>query len=243
MENIFAFDDVEDKPAEETKEKRSFGDHDGLISMGMQVNGSVKVLDGWRFATGNLEIANDLSEMFNAPVIDTESPKEEHLDVRTDATVIPVIVESIYADRKQFVNNKLKHHCNGKTFLSGEDLRGNAKKDTPCGCPTTLAEAKALAKEDEGPKPAMEIKVRLARDPELGVFLWKSGSWGLATELYKHQWTLANTEGPQLFEIEMEKISWLVKDGKDKGKTRNATMPILRHVKSMNDAIADDPDF
>ena len=244
--SIFDFDDV-DQDVTNTTERRPASEHVGIVSMGKVVNGNVSVLPGWRIATGDKKLAENLGRLFDAPVEETDSTKEEFIDVLTDREKLEIILDgpsAIYGDYKQFVNSKLKHHCDGFKYLSGDDPRtGESRKGQPCGCPTSLAEKKALAREDEGPSPSIEVKLRLAEDEGLVVFLWKTSSWGLARELYKAMHALNTNEGEQLFSLEMEHVSFVAKNGPRKGKTVSYTQPALRWIKPMNEAVADEPGY
>ena len=243
--SIFDFDDV-DQDVTNTTERRPASEHVGLLSMGKVVDGRVTVLPGWRIATGDKKLAENLGQLFSAPVEETDSTKEEFIDVLTDHEKLPVVIDgmsAVYTDWKLFVNQKLKHHCDHTVFISGEDRDGNPLKGKACGCPKSFAESKALADEDEGPSPCIEIKMRLADDPELGVFLWKTSSFNFAKEFYMIEHAIKSNPGELLFSLEMEHITWTVQKGKDKGQTRSFTKPALIYVKPMNEAVADEPGY
>lgn len=127
------------------------------------------------------------------------------------------------------------HHCDGKAFLSPPEKAGS-----PCFCPATMAERKAAAKEFRGPKPSIEITFRLADDTELGEFKLSTGSWGLVSVLHQVKAKLERIGEPTLIELEIENVSFIAKNGPMKGKTVSYNQPVVRVLKSFNDAIADE---
>lgn len=237
MASIFQFDDVDTtKPP---KGKPAYNDHVAVVAMGESVNGKVSMLDGWKIATGDQEVANALSQLFGAAPVELETTKEEFIALYTDREELPVVVApgDISADYKLWINGQLMHHCDGVKHLS--DTRdGNTGE--ACHCPTTLAEKKERARLMVGPKPSIDVRFRFADDYELGRAKWHTGSWGFARDMYQVEGALADGS-EQLFTLSMNHVSFVAKNGPMKGKTVSFTEPKMSHVKSWNDAVADAP--
>lgn len=237
-DNIFETD-PESKPAE-----RSGGYDDNLtgkMSLGRQVNGKVETLDNWRLAVKEQKTADALITLFGGESVETEATNDFYIDVLTERPKILAVIdgpESIYDDGQLWINGQLMHHCDGKKFLSPDE-----KKGTPCFCPDTLAERKAGAREFRLPKPAIQVTFRLADDPQLGEFKLNTGAWGLVTLLHQVRAKLKRIGEPALVELEIENVSWVAKKtmGKiKKGETVSYSVPVVRVLKSFNDAIADE---
>lgn len=83
----------------------------------------------------------------------------------------------------------------------------------------TFAERKA--KKDIGAAPDIGIFFRLADEPELGIFQFKTGSWGLAHDLAAEDVAgkLEAAEGPSKAVLSLTPESFVAKNGPMKGKT------------------------
>jgi hypothetical protein len=198
-------------------------------------------LSQWRFSTGERTVADAVAEVFGGtPVVNDESTSEHFIDVYTDATKIPVIIEpdGIESDMKQWISGKLVHHCTGTTFLSHRD---ESMIGQPCGCPRLFAERKQVAKDYMGPNPSITVTFSLAHDPELGKFRYQTSSWTLAKVLHESEDALERlgAGGPVVGELELEYVEFVLTKGKDRGQTVSFTKPVIHIRKSYNDAIAE----
>ncbi|MFD7257806.1 hypothetical protein [Streptomyces sp. NPDC059874] len=198
-------------------------------------------LTEWRFSTGERTVGDAVAQLFGGtPVENEESTSENFIDVFTNATKIPVIIDpdGIESDMKQWINGKLVHHCTGARFLSHPD---EDNIGTPCGCPALFAERKQRAKDYMGPNPSITVTFSLADDPELGLFKFQTGSWTLAKILHESEEALARVGagGSVLAELELKYVEFVLTKGKDRGKTVSYTKPEIHIKKSYNDAIAE----
>ncbi|QAX95016.1 recombination directionality factor [Streptomyces phage Sebastisaurus] len=237
--------DEENKP----KERKTYSDdsvgrlHSGTSEVNEQGKTVGVALSEWRFSTGEKHVAEAVAQLFGGtPVENEESTSENFIDVFTSATKLPVILEAdgIHWDMKQWINGKLKHHCDGFTFVShpkDEKLVGS-----PCGCPSLFAERKAAAKDDDGPNPSITVTFKLADDPELGEFRFQTGAWTLMAVLHESEDALARIGqgGPVLAELELEPVDFVIKKGPKRGTPVSYIKPVIRVKKSYNDAIADE---
>lgn len=202
-------------------------------------------LTKWRFSTGEKPVGDAAAELFGGTPVENENPDVENfIDVFTDATKVPVIIEpgtnGIDSDMKEWRNGKLVHHCDGVRFLS--HLSNPAKVGDECGCPKLFAERKQAAKDFMGPSPSITVHFRLAEDPALGLFKYQTSSWTLAKILHEAEEAVETVgQGSPVFGfLELEYVEFVLTKGKDRGKTVSYTKPVIRIVKKYDDAIADD---
>lgn len=234
--------DPENKP----KERVSYSDNtDGAFSIGKQdENGDPVALDTFRLMTAKPEVAAAVAQLLGGNVVETETASENFIEVVTEADKIPVIVDGpggLYSDFKSWNRGKLTHHCDGVSFLShpsNDKLIGKA-----CGCPELFAERKQAARDGIGPSPSIELKFRLADDPDLGTFKFKTGAWTLAGVLHESEARLERIKGEALVELSLEFVEFIVKKGKNKGTQVSYYRPGIEVIKSYGDAIADEPPF
>lgn len=226
-------------PNAKPKPKQTFSDDTvGRFHSGRQVDGQPEALSEWRISTGDPVVAKSVAQLFGGEPIETESTGENFIDVFTDRETVPVILDgpdAIYADLKLWNRNKLVHHCDGSAFLSPDE-----KKGKPCGCPELFAERKEAAKDFLGPSPSISVTFRLADDPELGKFRFQSGSWVMASVLHEYVNGLAAVDCPALAELSLELVEFTIKKGKNKGLNVSYYKPVIKVLKSYNDAVADE---
>ncbi|MFF4424178.1 hypothetical protein ACFY04_25915 [Streptomyces sp. NPDC001549] len=226
-------------PNAKPKERVSFSDDTvGKFHSGRQVDGVPEALSEWRISTGDPVVAQSVAQLFGGEPIETDSAAENFIDVFTDKSSIPVVLDgadAIYADMKLWNRNKLVHHCDGSEFLSPEEKAGKS-----CGCPELFAERKQAAKDFIGPAPSISITFRLADDTELGKFKFQSGSWMLASVLHEYENALNAVGGPALADLSLELVEYTVKKGPNKGRNVSYVKPVIDVLKAYNDAIADE---
>jgi hypothetical protein len=140
--------------------------------------------------------------------------------------------KAISSDMKLWNRGKLVHHCDGVDFLSHADEKRIGK---PCGCPVLFAERKQAARDYMGPAPSINVRFRLADDPDLGVCHFQTTSWTLAEVLHEHDDALRRIGGEALGELSIELVEYTTK----KGRHVEYLKPVLKVVKSWNEAIAE----
>ncbi|MHC0429242.1 recombination directionality factor [Streptomyces sp. O3] len=226
-------------PNAKPKPKQAFSDDTvGRFHSGRQVDNLPEALSEWRITTGDPVVAQAVAQLFGGEPIETDSTGENFIDVFTDRETVPIVLDgpkAIYADLKLWNRNKLVHHCDGSAFLSPDEKAGR-----PCHCPELFAERKQAAKDFLGPSPSITVTFRLADDPELGKFKFQSGSWVMASVLHEYENDLSAIDGPALAELTLELVEYTIKKGKNKGLSVSYYKPVIKVLKSYNDAIADE---
>lgn len=217
------------------KARPSFADDFvGRLHSGRAVNGIPETLNTWRFSTGDKVVADSVAQLYGGQPVETDTTNENFIDVISDTDKILVVLDgprAINSDMKLWNRNKLVHHCDGVAFLSPEE-----KKGQPCRCPGLMAERKQAAKDFMGPSPSISVVFRLAEDYDLGKFRFQTGSWTMAEVLHEYENALSMVKGEALCELSLELVEYTTKKGRDVSYRK----PVIKVLKSYNDAIADE---
>jgi hypothetical protein len=225
----------ETDPEAKPKERQTFSDDTvGKFHSGRSVDNVPEALSEWRISTGDPDVADAVAALFGGTPEETDSNSENYIDVLTERSTVRVVLagpEAIYCDLKLWNRNKLVHHCDGVYFLSPEERLGKH-----CGCPELMAERKAAAKDFMGPAPSIEVTFRLADDPDLGEFRFKSGSWVMCGVLHEYANALAAIDGPALADLTLELVEYVPTKGPMKGRTVSYTKPVIKVLKAYEPA-------
>lgn len=221
----------ETDPDAKPQERQSFSDDTvGRFHSGKSVNDVPIALSEWKISTGDPDVADAVARLFGGTPVETDSTSENFIEVETERATVLVILagpEAVYSDLKLWNRSKLVHHCDGIEFLSPDERKGKR-----CGCPELFAERKQAARDFMGPAPSIEVTFRLADDPELGQFRFKSGSWELAKVLHEYDNALTKVGGPALVELTLELVEYTTK----KGRAVSYYKPVLKVLKAHSDA-------
>jgi len=233
-----------DPDAKRERTPASYADEfDGKLSGGKMENGNPVSLSEWRFVLPKQETADALEQLYGGRSTELETDNDYFIELLTNAKQLSVILDgpkAVQSDLKLFNQaKKLAHHCDGVVFLSDEPVGAMRSAGEDCGCPTSLSERKALARDFMGPKPSISVTFSLADDPELGTFRYQTGSWTLAEILWEAEEDLSDIGGEALATLTLEPVEFVAKGGPMKGKTVSYTKPVLRVIKSLNSAVAD----
>ncbi len=177
-------------------------------------------LSEWRVVSDDEDVADRVTELFGGEV--DVSPDEEARDryeVLTSAASVEIVIEAAGDLRSRMAlygNNGPIHVCDGAYFVAGHPAED--KVGEPCGCPRSLADRKAEAKAGTGPKPDISLRFRLASDPDLGYFLFTTGSWSLVNDLAEIERGLE--AAPVRAVLRLELVEYTTKKGRDVSYTR-----------------------
>lgn len=214
------------------KQQRDFSDDVvGRFRSGYQVNNRPQALGAWRITTGDPDVADRVHELFGGDEPQNwDATGEDNIEVFTEAASVTVILDGPNAIRQRMVlrnrNGEVVRASDGEVIEYPEEMAG--QPDPQAG--QSLAELKDAARAGIGAKPETDIFFRLADDPDLGKFRFRSGSWDLASDVnyYGVFEELAKIDGPALATLTLNEKSFVAKSGPRKGKTVSYTAPSLR---------------
>lgn len=201
---------------------------------GMQVNRKPVALAHWRVLTGDPSVASAISQLMGGNPEEYDPTKEENLHVLTESSSVEVVINGSKAVEDKLIlwgRSGPIHECDGVSFLSPDDQKGQ-----PCGCPSTMAERKELARQGRGPAPSINVTFRLAHDYELGVGKLTSSAWTLATVIHEVKDALDAIDGEALCRLELEHVKFVSKSGINVEYRK----PVVHVLGSYNDAIAEE---
>jgi hypothetical protein len=216
-------------PENQPKQRSSFADDlVGRFHAGYVINNRPATVEEWRVTTGDPEVADRIHELYGGDqpqTIETES--ENNIEVFTKAASVDIIIEKASALRQRMVlwsrNGKLIYATDGEWKL---DDSGNPTDEADPDASLTFAERKAKAKDGTGPEPETTLFFRLADDPELGLFRFRSGGWSLVSDMAYNgtESTLADAisdseEGKAKAKLALEPVSFVAKNGPRAGQT------------------------
>ncbi|RZS39162.1 hypothetical protein EV193_104378 [Herbihabitans rhizosphaerae] len=193
----------ETDPDAKPKPRDSY-DYAGRFRSGMLVGRQPKALSEWRVTTDDPDVADKIAAMFGGEPAEWDTEKSDNIQVMTDTKKLDVIVDGPSALRSrmaQYGTGGPIHVCDGVQFISGHPEDEEIGDD--CGCPRSLEDRKAKAKKQIGPKPDIRLVFRLADDPDLGVFMFTTGSWSLVKILDEVESALAEIGGPARVTLEL----------------------------------------
>lgn len=231
--------DPENKPKERV---RYASETDGTFNAGAKdADGNGVSIGTFRLMASERSVAEAIAQAYGGEVIETETASDQFIQVITNAEKLEVIADgpdALTSDFKQWNNGKLVHHCDGVLFLShlmDENLIGQ-----PCNCPKLFNDRKTAYRNGMGPGPDIRITFRLADDPELGTFVFKSGAWTLLKVLHEAENGLEEIGGEALVELSLELVEFDIKKGPNKGTHVSYYKPNIVPRKPWGEAIADE---
>lgn len=231
----------ETDPDSQPKQRQSFKrpDIDLIFRSGMQrpnpATGKMEptTIPEWRVTTGDPEIADKVSELYGGAPEEWDTPKDDCLQVLTNAKAVPIVVSGSDAIEDRLIlwgRQGPIHECDGMYFLSPEEDAGQ-----PCKCPSLLADRKAQSRNGRGPAPHVSLTFRLADDYDLGVAKFTSTSWDLLVSLHSVRNALDNIDGEALCSLSIELVEYTTKAGRDVRYFK----PVISPISSWSDAISE----
>jgi hypothetical protein len=215
------FPEHEDAPA-----RRPFADDIvGRLRSGYQIGGRPAALTEWRVTTGDPDVAAFIASHYGGDPQEWEATGEDNLEVFTNAPSLDVILDGPEALHESLV----LWGRNGKPIYRTDGVTKDDGSPDP-DASLTLAERKERARQGIGPVPDIRVDVRLADDPDLGVFEFRSSSWSFASDLdYNNvEADLIDADGPVKATLALEPVSFIAKGGPRAGQTVSYTKPTLR---------------
>lgn len=183
----------------------------GRFRAGLLVGRRPQALSEWRVTTDDPDVADRVAGLYGGTPEEWDTDKPDDTQVMTDAKAVPIIIEGPEDLRSRMALYGLQgpiHLCDGAYFLDEENA------GEPCGCPRELTKRKELAKSGKGPKPDIRLRFRLADDPELGLFLFSTGSWSLVNDLPELEAALESADGPVRADLALTFVEYDTKAGR-----------------------------
>lgn len=206
----------------------------GRFLQGRTTEGRPHSLDAWRVTTDDVQVAARIAHFQGGEFTSNDGGGEHAYEVLTTRESVRILMDGPDAVSLRMVRwsmKRLVHECDGSVFLSPEKEKGQ-----PCGCPPTLADRQALAKEGPGPAPSIEFAFRLAADPSLGEFHFLTSMWEMAKHLPQLTEELSAVEGPAVCDFSTEFVTLTTKSGVRVGYRR----PVIT-VLGSPDTVAPEP--
>ena len=160
-----------------------------------------EALKSWRITTPHTMVADSTAQLLGGTVHSLASSGDDVFEVLTDAAEVDIVVDApsaITTELKLWGRQGLAHHCDGSVFLSTDGRAGS-----PCGCPASHAERRAMARVGQGPQVYTATRFRLAMLPGIGSFLHESLSWELAEEVSDIRDALGRTGLPAYLRLKL----------------------------------------
>lgn len=199
----------------------------GRFRAGHQIGSHPAALNEWRITTGDPEVASRVHDLLGGESPRTWAAKgEDNLEVFTASSEVAIVIENAKALRERMV---LWNRAGKPVYVSdGEyvlDDAGHPTEDKDPDADLSFAERKTKARDGFGAEPDIELYFRLAEDPDLGVFKFKTASWGFASDLAYNGVAdaLAAAEGATKAILKLEPVSFVAKNGPRKGQTVSYT--------------------
>jgi hypothetical protein len=218
------------RPVKATYERPTF-----QFRSGMQVDRKPVSLAHWRVLTDDPIVAEGIAELLGGRAEEYDPTKDMNLHVMTEADSVEIVINGSKAIEDKLIlwgPGGPIHECDGEFFLSPPEDKGQ-----PCGCPSTLAERKDLAKRRRGPSPAINVTFRLAgHGYELGAGKLIATAWSLAEVIHEVKEALDQVDGEALCRLTLEHVQYTNKAGIDVSYRK----PVIEVLGSYNDAIGEE---
>lgn len=210
-----------DDPANLPKPRTSFDDVVGRFRSGYTVDDEPAPLTTWRVTTSDAEVAQAIADLFDGSSPEPwETKGDDNIEVFTDAASVDIIIEGPWGLRERMVlfrDNELVYASDGEFIL---DEHGKPTDERDPDASLLYRERKAKGESGEGPVPDTDLYFRLAKAPELGLFLFKSNSWSLAYDIARNNTVerIREAGGPVEAEFKLAPVSFTSRTGETKGQ-------------------------
>ena len=178
----------------------------GRFRAGHLVGKRPQSLEAWRLTSDDPEVTKAIAEAFGGELQGWDNERQP-FEVFTDATSIPIILEKVFSGMTLWGRSGPVHKCDGEVMTFPEDQAGDA-------CPMagkSIEERKAAAQNGTGCTPDIALRFRVQGMYELGVFEFRSGSWGLAKEISSVEAKLASFGGTAFGDMALEPVEFVQK--------------------------------
>ena len=178
----------------------------GRFRAGHLVGKRPQSLEAWRLTSDDPEVTTAIAAAFGGESQSWDNERQPY-EVFTDATSVLVILEKIFSGMTLWGRSGPVHKCDGEIMTFPEDQAGD-----PCPMAgKSIEERKAAAQNGTGCAPDITLRFRLKDMAELGVFEFKTGSWGMARDISPVEAKLASYGGSAVGTISLEPVEFVQK--------------------------------
>jgi len=224
-------------PDDQPKPRQSFKDDIvGRFRSGHQISGRPASLSEWRVTTGDPDVAAKVHDLLGGDEPQKwATQKEDNLEVFTASKEVEIILEGPKALRQRMQlwsrSNKLVIDSDGETLADGAP---------DPDAELSFAERKKKYDDGVGPGPSITVYFRLADEPDLGIFMFQTGSWSLARELAGNDIAgqLEAIGGKATATLRLEEVEFVAKTGPQAGKTVRYTKSAIENVEPVRELAA-----
>lgn len=217
-----------DDPEAQPKPRQSFeNDVVGRFRAGHQLNNRPMTLEEWRITTGDPDVAETVYKLFGGQEPQEWDAKgEDKIEVFTATKEVAIIIEKPSALRSRMVlwgrNGKPIYATDGEYKY---DEQGNLTDEPDPDASLSFPARKQRGQDGVGPVPDISLTFRLADEPDLGLFRFKTASWGWASDLVRNdvEARLYAADGPVRATLKLEPVSFVAKNGARAGQTVSYT--------------------
>ena len=208
------------------KPKGPSSDIVGRFRAGRQIQGRPVALTEWRVTSGDPEVLDTIANLYGAAEGPQawETKSDEKLEIVTEQNSVEIIMDATNV-RSRMVLRGMKgiiRECDGVTQAD----------NTPCVCPSGLADRKQASRDGSGCDPDVTVFFRLADDPDLGRFRFSTGSWNVAKEIGGLVSKLESIGGDARVAMSIERVEWTDKASGQDRSFHKAKFDVLGAVES-----------
>lgn len=204
-------------PDAKPKPRNTFADDVvGKFRGGMMIGRRPQALSEWRVTTDDPDVADYIAETFGGTPEEWDTEKSDNIQILTTAKTVEIVIESAKSLRSRLALYGQAgpiHVCDGAYFVAGHPEDGAVGE--ACGCPRSLQDRKEKSKAGTGPKPDITLRFKLADAPDLGYFLFGTGSWTLVNDLDQIEAALSQGDGPFPAVLKLELVEYTTKGGRE----------------------------
>jgi len=215
--------DLEDAPKPTTN--TSFAnDIVGHFKGGYQENGRPVASETIVATTDDPTVAERLAELLGGDIEELDVDRGDDHRIVTESTSVEMIVDGPDALSSRFAlygQAGLVFATDGTKITEGEGFTGEGVGEDWQGRPSTLELWKKQANAGRAPKPDIRLRGRMAADPDLGQFVYRTSGWSLVRDLPALEEQLAKASeaaegGPVSVTLTFERVT--IKRGQYAGR-------------------------
>lgn len=206
-------------PNAQRSTKRFADDLVGRFRSGYQVNGRPAALTEWRVTTDDAEVATAIQSLLGGDEPqEWETKGDDNIEVFTTSEKVDIILSGESA-----IEARMLIWARGQKRLVTCDGSVAETEGKPHEC--LIGDFTTKREHEENGhvcEPNISVTFRLAESPDLGLFRFQSGSWSLATAIYKALGDFAKHDYEAKATLHLEVVEY-----ESGGSTKRFTKPVV----------------